>query len=160
MSDRATFVSYALWRWLPPDRENWAGRRLSALWHTLDDAWYYAKCALWTRWNVLRIDSLGPTYADPDDVMFHAAFQCLVNAVEKEELYAGWNLDDIGSHLSGGDWEREQLRCQLEAYREIRGLYLWWTMDRPARGEYQLEHDDEDQAQFMKLAALRRWLWT
>jgi hypothetical protein len=162
---RSTFRSYVLWRWLEDDTSYWRGwRRFRAAWFTLTDGWYYLSCLLWHRWNVLRIDSLGPTYTDCDTIMLHAAFQCLVNVVEKGGLYEGWRLDDIASHVAEQteDWSRAHIARQLEGYVKIRDLYVWWTVTRPARdaGEYKDEHDAEDQAKFMELAAMREWLWT
>ena len=101
--------------------------------------------------NMIRIKSLGINeYADKDWLMFHVAFQLLVNYVEDElawmhsiargktrmryhwfkiPLAKEWGL----AHL---EWEIQQgddSPSQSEAAKEIKELYLWFKETRPNR---------------------------
>lgn len=53
--------------------------------------------------------------------MLHAAFQLLVDFVEQEhpDKYIAWNYDE----------------GHKQAWKEIRGLYRWWTAIRPSRSD-------------------------
>ncbi len=69
--------------------------------------------------KLLKIHSLQKGWCDKDHVMLHAAFQLLVDFVEKErpEEIVDWN--------SSPEHKR--------AWRQIRSLYKWWSQTRPAR---------------------------
>jgi len=69
--------------------------------------------------KVLRIQTLEKGWCDKDHVMLHAAFQLLVDFVEKERPgeTVDWNSCPEHKH----------------AWKEIRALYRWWTKTRPAR---------------------------
>lgn len=69
--------------------------------------------------KILKIDTLDKGWSDKDRVMLHAAFQLLVDFVEKERpgQIVGWNSGPEHKH----------------AWKEIRALYKWWTRTRPAR---------------------------
>jgi len=69
--------------------------------------------------KVLRIHTLEKGWCDKDHVMLHAAFQLLVDFVEKETP---------GEAI---DWTSEPEH--KHAWKEIRALYRWWTQTRPAR---------------------------
>ena len=45
---------------------------------------YYLKCLLFKRYNVLRIRTLPPTWSDRDTILSHAMFQILDDFVNKE----------------------------------------------------------------------------
>ncbi len=69
--------------------------------------------------KVLKIHTLEKGWCDKDHVMLHAAFQLLVDFIEKEKPgeIVDWNSDP----------EHKQ------TWKEIRSLYRWWTQARPAR---------------------------
>ncbi|HEX05102.1 MAG TPA: hypothetical protein ENH10_08115 [Bacteroidetes bacterium] len=69
--------------------------------------------------KILKIHSLDKGGCDKDHIMLHAAFQLLVDFVEKEkpDQILDWNSDKAHKH----------------AWKEIRDLYRWWTQRRPAR---------------------------
>lgn len=69
--------------------------------------------------KILRIHSLEKGWCDSDIVLLHAAFQLLINFVEKEkpDRVIDWDADP--SHK--------------QAWEEIQTLYHWWTGVRPAR---------------------------
>ena len=72
-----------------------------------------------TAMKTLRIHSLSKGWCDKDDLMLHAAFQILVDYVEKE---------NPGEKV---DWKLSQEH--KHAWREIRSLYKWWTLTRQGR---------------------------
>lgn len=61
----------------------------------------------------LRIDTLDENWWDKDHVMLHACFQLLVNFFEEEEP--------------------EEFVVFDEGLRELKRLYIWWTVERPMR---------------------------
>lgn len=70
--------------------------------------------------NKLVITTLKPRqWCDKDTVLLHAAFQILVDFVEKEDPYeiADWNYDEESK----------------KAWKEIIALYKWWKEERPNR---------------------------
>ena len=69
--------------------------------------------------KILKIQTLEKGWCDKDYVMLHAAFQLLVDFVEKERP------DEIVDWISDPEHKH--------AWKEIRSLYKWWTQTRPAR---------------------------
>jgi len=69
--------------------------------------------------KVLKISSLEKGFCDRDYLLLHAAFQVLVDFVEKEKpgKAINWNSD----------------KGHRRAWKEIESLYKWWTKVRPAR---------------------------
>lgn len=67
----------------------------------------------------LVIRTLKAGWHDKDEVMLHAAFQLLVDFVEQEQP---------GKHI---DWSHDN--DHVQAWKEIRALYRWWTTTRPSR---------------------------
>jgi len=67
----------------------------------------------------LKIKTLDKGWHDKDEVLLHAAFQLLVDLVEKERP------DKVV------DWDANGLHKQ--AWKEIKSLYKWWKEIRPAR---------------------------
>ena len=67
----------------------------------------------------LKIETLEKGWHDKDEILLHAAFQLLVDFVEKEDpgRIVNWNSDE--SHK--------------RAWKEIRELYKWWKEKRPSR---------------------------
>ena len=39
-------------------------------WDRIHDSWYYLKCLLFHRYNVIKVRSLPPTWVDRDELMF------------------------------------------------------------------------------------------
>jgi len=67
----------------------------------------------------LKIHTLEKGWCDKDYIMLHAAFQVLVDFVEKEK--PGERID--------WSWDATHRR----AWKEIMSLYKWWKKERPAR---------------------------
>ncbi|OGQ68637.1 MAG: hypothetical protein A2W73_09440 [Deltaproteobacteria bacterium RIFCSPLOWO2_12_55_13] len=66
----------------------------------------------------LKIHTLKKGWHDKDEILLHAAFQLLVDFIEKEHPERiGWNANKI----------------HRDAWREIKSLYKWWKKTRPAR---------------------------
>lgn len=68
--------------------------------------------------KTLKINTLDKGWHDQDEMLLHAAFQVLVNFMEKEspDKIVDWNANDL----------------HKQAWKEIRSLYRWWTETRPA----------------------------
>ena len=56
----------------------------------LNDWWYTAKCWIFPH-NVVKCSHLPKTWCDRDNLMFHAAFQILVDFVELEQPFTDWD---------------------------------------------------------------------
>ena len=67
----------------------------------------------------LRIDTLEKGWCDRDNVLLHAAFQVLVDFIEKEEPNKTI------------DWKWN--KAHQKAWKEMDELYHWWTKERPKR---------------------------
>lgn len=67
----------------------------------------------------LAIHTLGKGWRDRDEILLHAAFQILVDFVEKEEpgRIINWSHDETHRHV----------------WKEVRELYRWWKEKRPTR---------------------------
>ena len=80
--------------------------------NTIRYKWYDIRCAVWDRYNVIKVDTLPPTWQDTDEKLLHVCFQLLVDYVEKEKCFdrIDWDYDE--DHKKIGD--------------EIRELYHWW----------------------------------
>ena len=67
----------------------------------------------------LKIHTLEKGWCDKDEVLLHAAFQLLIDFIEKEkpETIIDWNADEL----------------QKKTWKEIKLLYNWWKKERPAR---------------------------
>lgn len=77
----------------------------------LHDWWYWLKCRLWHRHNVVRIRTLPPTWNDRVDVLPHAMFQVLSDFINLECPYEHFDIEN--SHHKA-EWA------------EIREHYDWW----------------------------------
>lgn len=69
--------------------------------------------------KILKIKTLEKGWQDREDILLHAAFQCLVDFVEQE----------IPTDAS--DWDHD--KSTRRALKEMRELYKWWTEERPSR---------------------------
>jgi hypothetical protein len=69
--------------------------------------------------KTLRIHTLIKGWCDRDEVLLHAAFQILVDFIEgeKPDKIIDWSFDSK----------------HRKAWRQIRMLYRWWKVKRPAR---------------------------
>jgi hypothetical protein len=71
--------------------------------------------------KILKINTLNKGWCDKDHMILHAAFQLLVDFVEKEkpDQIINWNSDPE----------------HKKTWQEIKSLYRWWTKTRPNRKE-------------------------
>ena len=69
--------------------------------------------------KLLKITTLDKGWYDRDDILLHAAFQVLVDFVEREhpDRTTDWNADAVYKHV----------------WKEIQSLYKWWKETRPSR---------------------------
>jgi len=119
----------------------------------------------------LTIDSLKPSsnevWYDRDTIMLHAAFQCLVDFIDREKpeeisLYANLAFynkpmpEEEKKHLHGEDYQKA-----IDQWKEVYALKDWWVdyvagkfekLDPIA--EYEME-----QEKFLSLVRLRGHLW-
>lgn len=124
--------------------------------------------------RTLQIDSLPAeqdiSWVDRDAILLHAAFQVLVDFVEKEKPYevalfpsCAWHNktipDEEKQHVSAGEAER-----QIDEWKRIFALYRWWKdvrLPRDSDVEYaERQAYAEDSEKLCELARLREHLWT
>lgn len=89
----------------------------------LPELWYYVKCRLWRRYNVINVHTLPPTWMDADERMLHSMFAILEGVILKERIFE--NNEPEGDPNDKNSW--------AWALAEMRLLWEWWTIDRPAR---------------------------
>jgi hypothetical protein len=110
-------------------------------WHGwIPEAWYLLKCWFWHPYNVIKVRSLPPTWMDRDEVLLHANFQILCDYIEREKPFEHFDTEDS---YSKDDWN------------EIRRLYKWWTVDRPARLERERAALDAWHDEFTRLGGMQ-----
>ena len=137
--------------------------RLRRLIRRLHDAWYWLKCRLWHRYNVVVCRDLPPTWCDRDHLLLYAAFTILEEFVEEEEghfnepdvfaLYADYSGDDPDEKAANDEYARK-----MEAdWKTIHELYAWWKGRKNDN-----DHDDyeQDNAMLHRLVDIRGHLWT
>lgn len=78
----------------------------------IHSAWYWLKCALWHRHNVLHIRTLPCTWTDRDTRLEHAVFQILTDFIE-QECSPGWV-----------DWDADEQHRTVMA--EMLDHVKWW----------------------------------
>lgn len=150
----------------------------------IPELWYYLKCRLWKKYNVVKVRSLPPTWVDRDQLLLHAAFEILRDVVENEN----W-LDQTAYFIP--ITESDPYGCDnRNGWQAVAQLYDWWINRRPARlaaEESALEHwygthvsdlsderlprlqlfreleeagDREDEEMLVTLCRIRQILWT
>ncbi len=92
------------------------------------EAWYWLRCAVWNRYNVVRIKTLPPTWTDADERLLHANFAILCEVIELEEIFEHTSAEGDPKEVDSWAW----------ALAEMKDLYDWWKIVRPER---ELEHD-------------------
>jgi hypothetical protein len=83
--------------------------------------WYKFRCAVWNRYNVVKIKTLDPTWSDVVTKILHVNFQLLVEYIEGEEPF---------EHI---DWDATDYHKNAAA--EMKELYRWWKEDYPRKEE-------------------------
>jgi len=130
-----------------------SNKRLRYWFRRLHDAWYWLRCRLWHRYNVVICRALPPTWCDRDYLLLFAAFQLLEDFVKQEQP---WEF--------AGDVFAVYAECGAESAREreaawitIRELYAWWQQRKVDK---YYDNYDEDSAMLHKLISVRECLWT
>lgn len=166
-------------------------RQIDRAWRRfVHEPWCWLKCAVWHRYNVVRVRSLPPTWCDRDRLLLHAAFQVLVDFVEKErpwELYQGALPDGtefehssplgptavyelvLAKYIKFGH-DKEDASERAEVWQEIVLLYFWWRVRVTAAEdsddvlEWPLDEESTDYGRdtemLCRLAKVRKCLWT
>jgi hypothetical protein len=169
------------WRWFFGQTVPSFFRRMWRDW--VHEPWYWLKCRVWHRYNVVVCQDLPPTWNDRDDVLLHAAFQCLKDFVEREdracEEWPGHTERSreqlIADYHTAKDplwFNEEQISDSLkwageraDEWLEVRALYDWWEVRRkqdetpidPGEEHADYERDSE---MLCRLAKVRGHLWT
>jgi len=139
------------------NKRYWPRHWFRNLLRRLHDAWYWLRCRLWHRYNVVICRALPPTWCDRDYLLLFAAFQLLEDFVKQEQPweFAG---DVLAVYAECG---AEYAREREAAWITIRELYAWWQ-HRKVADKADSDHDnyDEDSAMLHKLISVRGCLWT
>jgi hypothetical protein len=124
--------------------------------------------------RLLHIESLPSKresqWLDRDLILLHAAFQVLVDFVEKEKPYetalfasCAWDDQPVPeAEMSGVSMEHAEK--QLDEWKRLFALYRWWKDSRLVQEEEEDFADrqpyDEDTKKLGELVRLREHLWT
>ena len=85
---------------------------------------------------VLKINTLKKGWHDKDEILLHAAFQVLIDFMEKEKP------DEIIDYTHDAEQRRE--------WKELSFLYKWWTETRPNRVDPMNDETLKKPAEFFK----------
>ena len=127
-------------------------RKLQAAARWLHDSWYWLKCRLWHRYNVVVCRPLPPTWCDRDYLMLFTTFQILEDFVDREQGHFFENVYPL--YLDCG---KERTREEERDWDAIRNLYVWW---QSRKADKYADDYDEDNAMLKRLIDLRKYLWT
>jgi hypothetical protein len=116
----------------------------------------------------LKIKTLSrANWPDEDDVLLHAAFQCLVNFIEKEFDRHVYPLDPDSEVQDWMDDEEKQqmiknIERMNERNKELLDLYDWWMKrcDRSDLLHLDLATYTEDNTMLHRLIEARGGMWT
>lgn len=116
--------------------------------------WYWLKCRVWHRYNVVVCRKLGPTWVDRDHLILHVAFQCLADYVEKEApTVATQTHEEV--YRNYRDCGPEYAKKRADDWMGVKELYHWYVKHDP------YDNEDEKQDEMLhRLIDVRRYLWT
>ena len=135
----ASSVAWRLW---------WAIQR------QVHDRWYWLKCWLWHRYDVVVCRPLPPTWVDRDYLLVFAAFQILEDYVNKEDTHFH---EDVYKTYKEGGYDEDRCREEERDWNEIRVLYGWW---QKRKAEKYADDYDQDNEMLHRLINVRKYLWT
>ena len=129
-------------------------RTTARLLYRLHEGWYWLKCRLWHRYNVVVCRALPPTWQDRDYLLLYAAFQLLEDFVKKEQPWE-WAGDVYAVYIV--DCDEEMARDREATWKTVHELYDWW---KKRKNDDSHDDYDEDSAMLHKLIDVRGCLWT
>lgn len=140
----------------------WVNRRSE-----LSEVYYWLRTHTVHRYHIIDIrgeDGYTWGWIDRDHAILLACFKLLRDFVENENPTVG--LGGIEAYawegMSAG--ELEGLAAQVAREKEVRALYVWWTVER--KKEKEADHDEydwqdkRDDEMLLRLMAVRGSLWT
>ena len=148
------------------------GRKINLGLSYLNRKWWYLRGIVWDRFNVVKCQTLPPTWNDRDQILLHVAFQCLVDFIDKEYPWAfdatneeickaysiysidTVHLDDDDKAMLGNEFH-SGINKVIEDWALIRELYNWWNVRKHDYGER-----TEDDEMLHKLIDIRGYMWT
>ncbi len=126
--------------------------------YKIDRGWWWTRGILWDRFNIVKCKSLPPTWNDRDQVLLHAAFQCLTDFIDKEKpwefdassktIYAEYNTEVDGKAMPGMD----QI---VKDWKTIKRLYRWWNQRK-----HDYDSNPADNSMLHELINIRGYMWT
>ncbi len=129
-------------------------RKIQAICRWWHDSWYWLRCCLWHRYNVVVCRPLPPTRCDRDYLLVFAAFQILEDFVDKE---ADHYHEDVYALYKEAGYDEDRCREEERDWNEIRVLYAWWQQRK--KDKY-ADNYDEDNDRLHRLINVRNYLWT
>lgn len=133
------------------------------------DPWYWVKCRVWHRYNVVVCRRLPPTWCDRDQLMLHACFQLLEDFVEQEDP---WELREPREKVlevyswtaADGTVHTVDAEGRVAARDELLRLLAWWRGYDPSGWDESDPLDEKKRAieneNLKKLIDLRGGMWT
>lgn len=92
--------------------------------------WYYLKCLVWNKFNIIKCKSLPPTWVDRDKLLVHTMAQILFDFVEKERPQEWFNTAHAAwyntPYKTPYEVTHEYDLKQIEKWRELFTLYRWF----------------------------------
>lgn len=164
----------------------WWDRRRYRVSGRFKEYWYYWKCRLWRRWNVVTIRTLPPTWNEHDERILHAVMEIFCDFYEADRMCAD-QPKQARAFKEIHDWWRTGRQAAREA--EEKALMVWHEaferaggmrsvptdnprLNRLVFGEseeenalkevhtrMERENNEKDQAMLHRVINLRPYLW-
>lgn len=124
------------------------------------DPWYWLKCAVWHKYNVVKCRRLGPTWCDRDHLLVHAVFQILTDFIDKEKpwQFEASDKEIIDAYSGDGFGDMTYASTELANWTELKRLYFWWKGFDPM-DDYHGSWDTITE-NMVRVIRLRKYLWT
>lgn len=96
----------------------------------IKDAWYYYKCKFISQYNVVRCNTLPPTWVDEDTLLLHSSMEVLRRFMvqkpfEHHDYSCTWESGEF-SHFETKENFDAWNNPRLEFKREITQIWNWW----------------------------------
>ncbi len=129
-------------------------RAYQSAYRKLDAAYYWLKCWLFHRYNVVVCRALPITWCDRDYLMLFATFQILEDFVDREQ---GHFYENVFVTYTEAGFDKERVRQEESDWDALRNLYVWWIV---RKADKYSDDYDEDNDMLKRLIDLRKYLWT
>ena len=125
--------------------------------------WWWTRGIIWDKFNIVKCKSLPPTWNDRDQLLLHAAFQCLIDFIDNEKPWGfSASHNEINEAYAVDGYICYSLTTVMvntdkiiKDWDTIKVLYAWWNLRKDDYGS-----TSEDNKMLHKLIEIREYMWT